>query len=166
MAPRSTVALGFTRATTAGGTVAGVLDLLAAFLTGALAGVAPARILESIASGLLGAAAYQAGTPAAVLGTVLHFAIMLVISAAFAATALRAPVLVRHPLRSGAAYGLLVYLVMQYLVLPLSAYPHPVAGSPAVILRGMVIHVLCVGLPIVLITRHCLELPGAASAGR
>ena len=49
------------RATLAGGTLAGVLDLSAAFVNGAFNGVSPVRVTQAIASGLLGAESYKGG---------------------------------------------------------------------------------------------------------
>ncbi len=45
------------------GLVAGALDITAAFVTWAPQGVSPIRILQGIASGLLGAKAFAGGKP-------------------------------------------------------------------------------------------------------
>ena len=59
-----------------GGLIAGTLDICAAFLTAWLrAGVTPVRVLHFVASGLIGAAAFNGGARTAILGLALHFLI-------------------------------------------------------------------------------------------
>ena len=56
------------------GLIAGALDITAAFLTAWFrARVTPGRVLQFVASGLLGAASFNAGTKTMVLGLALHF---------------------------------------------------------------------------------------------
>lgn len=129
------------------GTVAvGVLDILDAFVFFGLRGVAPIRILQSIASGLLGRGSFQGGMRTAALGLVLHFFIAFCIASVYFLASRRIPVLIRHPIALGAAYGLAVYATMNFVVLPLSAAR---SGTPAgaVLINGLLIHVFGVGLP-------------------
>jgi len=132
------------------GVAAGTLDILGAFLAYAPRGVAPVRILQSIASGLLGPAAFQAGAPAAALGLALHFFIATTVALVYYAASRAWPVLRRRPLVLGPLYGVAVYAVMTFVVVPLSAVVRrPFApGLAAVIL---LVHVVCVGLPIALV---------------
>ena len=59
-----------------GGLIAGTLDIVAACLTAWFrASVTPTRVLQSVASGVLGATAYSGGAKTAVLGLALHFLI-------------------------------------------------------------------------------------------
>jgi len=71
------------RAIVFGGLVAGVLDITAAFVIYGLRGALPVRIPQSIANGLLGAAAYKGGFATAALGAALHFFIALVATAVY-----------------------------------------------------------------------------------
>src|SRR5688572_14470479 len=60
-----------------GGLVAGTLDIVYAIGFWAIkAGVAPIRILQSIAAGVLGEASFNGGIGSAALGLVLHYLIM------------------------------------------------------------------------------------------
>ncbi|HEX7038105.1 MAG TPA: hypothetical protein VF210_20235 [Pseudomonadales bacterium] len=145
-----------TRALLLATATAGVLDLVAAFVLAALAGAGPGRVLAVISSGLLGARA-EPGPGTALLGTLAHFGIMLVIAGVYPGAARRLPRLGSRPWLAGPLYGMLVYLVMQYVVLPLSAYPYPPAGSPLQIAQGLLVHATCVGLPIALIARAALR---------
>lgn len=130
----------------------GVLDILDAFVFFGFRGVTPLQVLQSIAAGLLGRAAFRGGMPTALLGLLLHFFIAFVIVAFYYLVSRRFPVLRRRPWISGPLYGLLVYIVMTQLVLPLSAAvtgPRPAA----VIINGLLIHALGVGLPSALFAR-------------
>jgi hypothetical protein len=130
-----------------GGTVAGVVDIFAA---AAINQASPALILKCIASGLVGPPALHGGVGAVVLGFILQVAMSLLIAAIFAAGAARLPILLRRPYGAGALFGVGVFAVMTFVVLPLSAAPHPKhAPSPAFIalnLAAMVLFGLIVSL--------------------
>lgn len=93
----------------AGGFVAGTLDIVYACAFWALkSGVPAQRILQSVAAGLLGRAAFEGGGATAVLGLALHFLIAVSMSAAYYVVALRWPLLRLRPVACGALYGLLL----------------------------------------------------------
>jgi len=146
-------------AVVAGGLVAGALDLCYALLFSASHGVAPMRILKSVASGLLGRAALDGGAAMAVLGTLLHFAMALVMAGAYYLTSTRWPTLARRPLVGGAAYGVLLYVVMNFVVIPLSAFPGKVSLDPTLLVANVMAHVVLVGIPIALFVRRVAGRP-------
>jgi len=127
-----------------GGLVAGTLDIGAAAL---INGIDPLIILRAIASGVLGRAAFQGGLPVSVLGLVLQEAMSLVIAAIYVLAAARLPVLVRRWLPAGLAYGVAIYGVMNFIVVPLSAAPMKLHFAPvknaedlaAMLLFGLII---------------------------
>jgi hypothetical protein len=141
---------GAVRTVLVGGLLAGTLDIFAAFVVYGLRGASPVRILQSVASGLRGPAAFRGGLSTAALGLGLHFFIALVAAAVYYAASRRIGLLVRRPVVSGSLYGIAVYLFMNHVVVPLSAVPRRpfVLGVALVIL---VVHILCVGLPIALV---------------
>lgn len=104
------------------GIVAGTLDLVyASTFWGIQLGFTPIQILQSIAAGWLGRdAAYGGGLPSALLGFVSHYAIAIVMAIAFMLACRRWPALARRPLAYGALYGIVLYAVMTYVVVPLS----------------------------------------------
>lgn len=105
-----------------GGLTAGTLDIGAASL---IYKASPIVILHSIASGLLGAASFSGGASSAVLGLFLQWGISLVIAAVFTVAAIRWPELCRRWIAGGLFHGVAIFLVMNYLVVPLSAaWPH------------------------------------------
>lgn len=135
------------------GSAAGALDITAAIVVYAFRGVAPIRILQSVASGLLGAEAFKGGLGTAALGTALHFFIAFTAAAVYYAASRKLGVLVRRPVASGLLYGVAVYLFMNWVVLPLSAVARrpPSAG---LVVTMVIVHMLCVGLPIALAVRR------------
>jgi uncharacterized membrane protein YagU involved in acid resistance len=144
------------RAVLYGGLTVGVLDILDAFIFfGVRNGAPPARILQSIASGLLGREAYRGGMATAVLGALLHFFIAFIVVLTYYFASRRVPALARRPWLYGPLYGLAVYVVMNYVVLPLSA---AATGTPSwpVLLNGLLIHALGVGLPSALFARRAM----------
>jgi hypothetical protein len=137
-----------------GGSIAGVFDITYAIVFSAFRGVAPTRILQSVASGLLGSAAFAGGWPAAALGFVLHFVIALSFATFFWFASRQFPLLVRRAVIFGAAYGFMIYWVMNLVVLPLSAFPRKVTFVPVVVATGLFVHMFLVGVPIALATRR------------
>lgn len=128
-----------------GGVLSGAIDLGYAFLFfGAIAGVTPVRILQSIASGLLGTDAFAGGWPAAALGFVAHFTILIVAAAMYYAASLRIGVLVRRWIVCGFAFGAAIYATMNFIVVPLSAAPH-FRSSAIQVAANLTVHVLLLG---------------------
>ena len=99
----------------AGGLVAGALDITYACVFWAIkAGVPAQRIFQSVAAGLLGKASFTGGWGTAVLGLGLHFFIATTMSVTYYVVSRRLPVLAERPVPFGAAYGLLLYVIMNY----------------------------------------------------
>jgi hypothetical protein len=141
------------RAILAGGLAAGVLDLMAALSLYGLRGARPIRIVQAIASGLMGAEAFKGGLGTAALGCLLHFFIATSAAAVYVSASRWIEVLVRRPIVSGVIYGVVVYAVMNFVVLPLSAVARS-PFDPRLALILVAIHMLCVGLPIALAARR------------
>ena len=104
-----------------GGLAAGTLDIGAATL---ISGASPLVILRFIASGLLGKSAMAGGDQTAVLGLLLQWVMSLIIAAIYVLASLRIPTLTRRWIAGGLAYGAIIYFVMEYVVVPLSAVGH------------------------------------------
>ena len=138
-----------------GGLIAGALDLTAACVSSWLrAGVGPVRVMQSIASGLLGAASYTGGAKTAVLGVALHFLIATVATAVFYVAARTLRFLLEHAIIAGLLYGVAVYLFMNFVVLPLSAVPQRAAPPLSGRIIGLLIIMFCVGLPVSVIVHR------------
>ena len=151
----------YARAILWGGAIAGVLDAADGVVAfGLVLGMNPLQVLQYIASGLLGTAAFAGGLAAAALGGLIHFVIAFVAAGVYVGASRRVSALAEHPLALGAAYGVAVYLFMNDFVLPLSAVP-PAAFSAVLFLNGIVGHAIFVGIPIAWAARR--EREGARS---
>jgi hypothetical protein len=142
-----------------GGLIAGAIDIIYALTFTILRGGAPTRLLQSVASGLLGSAAFQGGTPTAVLGLVLHFVLMMIIAAIFYVVAARLRFLISRPILWGGLYGFAVFWVMNLVVLPLSAFPSQVKFAPLFVSTSLIVHAFGIGVPIALASRAALKGP-------
>jgi uncharacterized membrane protein YagU involved in acid resistance len=136
------------------GLLCGILDITAAFVVyGLLYRVKPGRILQGIASGLLGSNAFGGGVATELLGLVCHFVIAFGAAAVYLLVSHGISFLIQHAVIAGALYGVAVYFFMNLVVVPLSAAgPRPFSFRAMLI--GIVIHIFCVGLPISLTIRR------------
>ena len=140
------------RAILLGGLTVGILDGLDAVIFFGFRGVAPQRIFQAIAAGLLGKESFQGGMATAALGLVLHLCIATTIVAVFVLASQRLPALTRRPFLWGPLYGVAAYLVMNFVVIPLSA-ANSGPKALSVLINGVLIHILGVGLPSALFAR-------------
>lgn len=134
---------------------AGTLDILAAIVTNLQ--VSAQVVLQSVAGGWLGPATYRGGWPTAALGVASHYGVMLGIAAVYVVAAARLPVLRRQWFPAGVIYGLAVWLTMTFVVVPLSASTLSPPDSLTAAWKPIVIHILCVGLPIAWIARRLTD---------
>jgi Na+/alanine symporter len=125
-----------------GGMLAGSLDLGSAFVT--YGGGVP----RVIAAGLLGPTAVHGGIGTYVLGIALQFFIATSAAAVYYAASRKLGFLREHALVCGLFYGIAVFLVMNLIVVPLSALhgrgPFQLAG----LIQGLLVHMFLIGLPI------------------
>jgi hypothetical protein len=141
--------------------VVGVLDILSAFVIWWQRGVALQRGLQGIAAGLLGTKSYERGMATAGLGLALHFFVALVVVSIFYMASRKIPFLTKQPFVSGVFYGIGVYLVMYWIVLPtvFSTFRH----RPSNELLELAIHICLIGLPTAFIVRRYSEVTHESS---
>jgi hypothetical protein len=100
-----------TKAILAGGGLAATFDIIYAFVLSAPSGVSPTRVLQSVASGLLGNRAFQGGTAAAAVGLLAHYGILFAAAALYLAASRRLPWLRERAVLCGlASHAILVGL--------------------------------------------------------
>jgi hypothetical protein len=140
------------RAILAAGLVVGVLDISSAFVIWWQRGVGARRGLQGIAAGLLGANALAGGWVSAGLGLALHFFVAFVVVTIFYLASRKIEFLRIHPVVSGVLYGIGVYIVMYWFVLPTSfpTFRHRLWNE----LLAVAIHISLIGLPCALIVRR------------
>jgi hypothetical protein len=137
-----------------GGLIAATLDIVYAIVLTIRGGHTAVGTLQAVASGLVGVDAFQGGIVAAVLGLFLHCSILIIAAWVYYEASLRLPVLRARAIVSGLLFGVLVYLFMNFIVIPLSAIPFTITYTPAKLAQGFLSHAILVGLPIALSIRH------------
>lgn len=139
-----------------GGALAGLWDIVFAFVYyGIRRGATPVGVCQSVAGGLLGRPAAQAGGYAtAALGLGLHFFIAAGAAATFWFASRRLPVLTQRPLAAGLGFGAAVYFFMNLVVIPLSAYHAKFGRIEASFYWPLLAHMVGVGLPIAFAARR------------
>lgn len=125
-----------------GGAVAGLLDMTSAYITFG-------RYMPlGIAGGLLGPAARHIAAGPYILGLFLHYFIAFSAAAVYCLASKKLDFLRSHFFVCGLFYGIAVFLVMQLVVLPLSAYhamgPYAYRG----LVQGLLAHMFLIGMPI------------------
>ncbi|MBV8685564.1 MAG: hypothetical protein JOZ90_06300 [Alphaproteobacteria bacterium] len=143
--------------------IAGTLDILSAFMFAGMAAMGPSRVLAYVASGPFGDAALDGGPGWAAAGLAVHYAIMTCMAAAYLLAAARLPLLVRHPVPAGLAYGVLLWLVMYWMVKPLRWPDAPLPHTAWGIGNALFSHCLLVGLPIALVAAGHMRRRAAAA---
>jgi len=140
------------RAIASAGLIAGILDITSAFVIAGLKGVGSIRMLQGIASGLLGARSFEGGMATAGLGLAIHFLIAFTAASVFYAASRKLTFLTQRPVISGLFYGVLVYLFMYWIVVPLAIVNarHSVSRD----VTAVIVHMLLIGLPIALVVRR------------
>ena len=137
-----------------GGLAGGTLDILFAISFAAYNGMPPMRLLQSVASGVLGRGAYTGGGLGAALGLLLHFALAIGFAGTFLLVSRRFPPLVYRPFIFGGLFGIGVFLFMRLVVLPWSAFPHPISFRPVATILDLLSHIFLFGIPIALAARE------------
>lgn len=130
-----------------GGLIAGTLDLTQACI---LFGW---KVPLVIAGGLLGRAAFHGGVGTYILGVVLHFFIAFSVTAIYYAASRRLTFLIDHWLVCGLFFGMAVELVMNLVVLPLSALHARGPYNLYDLILGLVVHMIVIGLPVAFTVR-------------
>lgn len=147
-----------TRTAVIAGLVAGTIDIGAAAL---INHVGPALILQGIASGLIGMKSYAGGAGTVTLGLALQLVMSIAIAGIYAVAATRLAWLLSRPVSAGLAFGLGVFIVMNLIVVPLSAFGPKPAHIPLVWLLLNILAMLVFGVIVAMIVRWGLRRTAA-----
>lgn len=134
--------------------LAGSLDLAYACLIAPFRGYTAATVLQAIASGLLGRDAFSGGMDVMALGALLHYLIIGLMALPPWQAMARWPRLARLAAPLGLGYGALLYGVMNYVVVPLSAAPLKPSTQWTRITLELLVHMVLVGLVLALGARR------------
>jgi len=143
------------RSTAIATAVSGTLDIAFAMILTLLYGREIGNMLRFVGSGPF-PAAKDMGQSGAILGLLVHFTLMAVMAAAYVLAARRIPALTERPIQWGILYGLVTFVVMNWLVVPIR-FDAPVPGKPLAIATQLFAHIALVGIPIALVTAHFLR---------
>jgi len=131
--------------------IAGILDITAALVMFYLkTKKSPVLVLKYITSAIIGKSAYSDGLLMPLLGLLLHFIIAFIWATIFFLLYPKIISLLKNSVVAGLLYGVVVWLVMNLLVLPITQVPKSPFNLPQA-LTGMLVLMLAIGLPIALI---------------
>ena len=136
------------------GLLAGTLDIIAACVNAYInnPNSTPDKVLRFIASGVFGKKAFAGGATMAAWGLLFHFIIATGFAALFVLAAQKIKFLTRNFVLIGLLYGLLVWLIMNRVVVPMSETPaQPFVWRKAIV--AMLILMFMIGLPIAWVTK-------------
>ncbi len=134
--------------------ISGTLDILFAIgLTLAFGREVPA-MLRFVGSGPF-PGAIGMGTAGAVLGLAVHYSLMAIMATGLVLLVRWRPELIQTPLRTGLAYGLITYFIMNWLVVPLR-FHSPLPPRAISVATQLFAHIALVGIPMAFVSAHYL----------
>ena len=135
--------------------VAGTLDILFAMILTLWFGREIPGMLRYVASGPLPSAT-DMGAGGAILGLLVHFALMAVMATVFMLIVRARPQLLETPWRTALAYGVITYFAMNWLVVPLR-FGTPLPPRALSIATQLFAHIVLVAIPFALIAVRTLK---------
>lgn len=136
--------------------IAGTLDILSAFVFDIMAGGTPLGVLRGVGGAIVDREAFANPYMLPAIGLALHFAIMLVMATVYMIAASRVPLVNRLPVLSGIGYGLVLWGVMYWIVLPQrwpTLFPIDPRTNPTEVAEELFSHIMLVGIPIALVAK-------------
>ena len=144
------------RLTLIGGFIAGLLHLVVqqGIVFGLILKTPIVSALQFAASGIMGEAAFAGGLATALFGLVLDFIMITIMAGVFIFSVDRIPLLRRNVILGSILYGFGVFIVMNLIVLPLSAAPALPAPPLWLLIELILQHILLIGLPLGILVRR------------
>jgi hypothetical protein len=137
----------------AGGFMAATFDIFAAML---IYGGTASGVAKAIARGWYGPGAKAGGTTIEVVGMASHWAILLIAATIFVLASLRFPVLRQRAWIAWPLFGVCIYIVMHFVIVPLSAVHAASNPKGLQFVEEFAGHMFVIGLPIALWARAIL----------
>jgi hypothetical protein len=135
--------------------ISGTLDILFAMILTVFFGREIGSMLRYVGSGPF-PAAMDMGTGGAILGLLVHFALMAIMATVLMLFVRQRPRLLDKPVILGVTYGLITYAVMNLIVVPLR-FDAPLPPSALSIATQLFAHIALVGIPMALIAARTLK---------
>lgn len=141
--------------------IAGTLDITDNLIFNYFRGITAKMVFQYIAGGLIGPQSTHLGMESIALGVAIHYTIALTWTGIFYLASRKIAVLTRRPVICGLLYGTVVYLIMNFVVLPLTRVPHTRnAITLASRINAVLALLFCIGLTVALLTRRELARRG------
>ena len=140
-----------------GGIISGILHFLIqqGIVFGLILKTPIISSLQFVASGLMGDAAFTGGLATALLGLILDFIMITIMAGVFIFSVDRIPLLRRNVILGSILYGFGIFIVMNLIILPLSAAPALPAPPLWLLIELVLQHILLIGLPLgILVQRN------------
>ena len=138
--------------------ICGTLDILFAMILTLALGREVPKMLRFVASGPLPSATGM-GAPGALLGLVVHYVLMAIMAAVLVLLVRSRPKLAKTPFRTGLAYGVLTYFVMNWMIVPLRFHT-PLPPKSLSLATQLFAHIVLVGIPMAYIaSRYFRQRP-------
>jgi hypothetical protein len=135
--------------------ISGTLDILFAMILTIALGRHIPDMLRFVASGPF-PSAVNMGVSGAILGLVVHFALMAIMATGLMLLVRWKPERLETPLRTGIAYGVITYFIMNWLVVPLR-FGTPLPPKPLSIATQAFAHLVLVGIPMAFVAQRYLR---------
>ncbi len=131
------------------GLIAGTLDITCALLQFYIrTGKNPVLVLKFVASGVFGkATAYSGDAMMPLWGLIFHYAIAFIWTIIFFIACSKIRLLLKNWIASAVLYGIFVWAIMAFIVVPLSNTPK-IPFNPVQATIGALILVAAIGLPV------------------
>jgi hypothetical protein len=130
--------------------ISGVLDATAGVVIYWIyKGLNPLQVLQYIASGIFGPSVINGSFLYVFIGLVLHFVIAFMFTCAYYLAFPFIKSFATNTIVNGLIYGVFIWVVMNYIVLPISSIPHSPKDFVSVL--ELIWHSTLVGLPIAII---------------
>lgn len=130
------------------GLIAGSLDILLAFIDAWWsADVPPGDVLRFVASGLLGDIAFKGSQWIVLIGLIIHYLIAFFWTLIFFCWYPKIRSIITSQTLQAIVYGLFIWLVMNLLVLPLTAAPN-LGFQWWSAVKGAIILIIAIGIPL------------------
>jgi hypothetical protein len=139
------------RSAVVAGILVGTLDIVAALILTTMRGGNPVKLFQFIASGLFGMPAFAGGWRYAVYGLTLHYVIAMAWTLLFFYMGRKFRRIYHHKVLSGILYGMIIWIIMNLVVLPLSATP-PIPFNYTAALTGILVLIAAIGLPLAFVS--------------
>ena len=139
--------------------ISGTLDIFFAMILTRIFGRQIPNMLRFVASGPFPAAT-DMGAAGAILGLVVHFALMAIMATGLMLLVRWKPERLDTPYLTGIAYGVATYFAMNWAVVPLR-FHKPLPPTLLSLTTQLFAHVVLVGIPMALIARRYLRAAAA-----